>query len=452
MKTFRKKLLASCLSLMMILSCGLVMGAASLATEPAFNIDTALASSVGFDTLDFSQAQYQGVTQSARRSSSDELQIETICKAYLAASRAYVRMPASYSNDAFVAAANKSSAEIAYRNSEYDYLAALYKTLGWEITSDNLVFDSFTADVDVSSATATVVESYTYYVTDGFGDESFRRREYTFDLAKGAKEWSIVGVRTNDPWELDEDFVYEALDVEAAISAQLEQMQKRTEAPIIEDEKASEAEPKASLNKWTYDTSAAVSYAASHYKDTSNSTFGFTTGNNCQNFSSQCVWAGLGGSGSSTTARPAVPTSRVGTGAFNVWCRNQSTTYYSEFYYNWAWDNVRGFAKLMQASSTSAEGPYGNAIYSNGIQNAEVGNVLSVDWGGAPSATTLDHAMFVTQVSGTAGSRTKADVKIAAHTSPTNSAYQTVSSYTSQSIGSFARSYITCGYYSVTQP
>ena len=106
----------------------------------------------------------------------------------------------------------------------------------------------------------------------------------------------------------------------------------------------------------------------------------------------------------------------------------------------------------MDGRGHTSEGPYGNTMYSKGIQNAEVGNVLSVDWDGAPAEDTLDHAMFVTEVTGTAGSRTKSNVKIAAHTSPTNSAYQTVSSYApSTSIDSFARSYIYRGYYSVEQ-
>ncbi len=168
----------------------------------------------------------------------------------------------------------------------------------------------------------------------------------------------------------------------------------------------------------------------------------------------QAVWnrAGLGGGGTDRTARPAVPTSRVGSSAFNVWCRNQSTTYYNNYLFNWSWDNVAGFFKLIKESTSSAEGPYGLSSYSNGVQYAIAGNVLGVDWDGSPAETTLDHAMFVTQVTGAGGSRTKDDVKIAAHTRPTNSAYETLSSYTSEPIGSFGRSQVYRGYYTVQQP
>ncbi len=78
--------------------------------------------------------------------------------------------------------------------------------------------------------------------------------------------------------------------------------------------------------------------------------------------------------------------------------------------------------------------------------------MLEVDWGGASERDTVDHAMFVTQVSGTSGSRTTSQVKIAAHTSATNSAYQTLSTYTSMPSSAFARVVINSGYYAVSQP
>lgn len=108
---------------------------------------------------------------------------------------------------------------------------------------------------------------------------------------------------------------------------------------------------------------------------------------------------------------------------------------------------------IICKSTTKTEGPYGYAYYSNGIENAAVGNVLTADFGGAPAEKTLDHAMFVTQVNGTAGSRDKTNVKIAAHTRHTNSAYETVASYAkTTTIESFGRASIWSGYYKVKQP
>lgn len=271
---------------------------------------------------------------------------------------------------------------------------------------DNLVFTDFKVQIkSKNSAVASVVESYTYYITDGFDDESFRRKMYTFELLRGSDGWAITNVTTDDPWETDEKFEYKPTDVKTAVDAHLAEIKLKSSTPTIDKTKDVKADSQVSsttsMYEWIYRPADAVAYAVDHYSDTSNSVFGFTSDNNCQNFASQCVWAGLGGSGTDKTARSAVPTSRVGSNAFNVWCRGQSTTYYSNYLYNWSWDNICGFFKLILASTSTDEGPYGYSYYTNGVQYAAVGNVLGVDWDGSPSSTTLDHAMFVTQVNGT---------------------------------------------------
>jgi len=446
------------------------------------------------DTLKMKQTDYSAcVNMLIGKDTSDEEIIEMNIKAFLTYAKASVREPELYDCSVMLSNKSKTLDTVQYRVSEYQYQAALNEAMGWDILNDDLQFTDYKIEIDGNKAKATVVESYTYFITDGFDSESFRRRMYTFILENEDNTWVITDVTTDDPWETDDDFQYRAIDVEseieqlldeniavlsdnvaiidpklvpaetgAAIDISLTSLSHKPSPPLTyivnPYQKASASALGATgpaplpLNSWIYTPSTAVTYAVNHYQDTSNSTFGFTSGNNCQNFASQCVWAGLGGSGSSTTARPAVSTANAGTSAFNVWCRNQSTTYYTDYYLNWAWDNVRSFAKLMIASSLSAEGPYGNAQYTDGVQNSSVGEVLTVDWGSAPAESTLDHAMFVTEVLGTYGSRTTSQVKIAAHTSATNSAYQVLSNYTSQSIGSFGRSYVWRGYYSTTQP
>jgi len=404
----------------------------------------------GFDTLSFSQDDYQNILINSEKMSEDN-QIKNICESFIASSRAYVRKPSDYSNSVYLDKNRTMTAQVEYRLSEYDYLNSLYNALDWKITSDSIVFDKFSVEINNDNAYASIVESYTYDITDGFKDNSFRRREYTFTLSKGDEGWRITNVTTNDPWESNKDFNYEAIDVESVVLTQVNQ--KSSFNPILQNDiihskdlplYGIESDP---LYVWNYDTDDAVDYAEDHYDDTSNSVFGFSSGVNCQNFASQCVWAGLGGSGSSTTAAPAVPTQSVGSDAWNVWSRNQSTTYYTYTPHNWAWDNVKGFAKLMERSTQITEGPYGDTYYSNAIEYAQVGNVLSYDAGGSPAADTVDHAMFVTEVSGTSGSRTTSEVKIACHTSPSNSAYETLSSYASYSSSYFARSVILRGYY-----
>lgn len=409
----------------------------------------------GFDTLSYTNEEYRLLA--TRNIASDREQIKGTIVGYLASRKAYVRSPETYGQTAGFVEKKLSSKTIAYRESESEYLKELNKLMEWNISEDSLSFCNFKATVEQDTAKASIVEDYKYYIDDDFGDESFRRREYTFEMIKNSEGWKIVDVKTNDPWETEESFSYAEIDVDnviAEIAGEMKSANNAVQKLPIDDMAGKEEKAATALKRWTYSSADAVTYAANHYSDTSNSVFGFTTGRNCQNFASQCVWAGFGGSGASTSARPAVSTAIAGSDGQNVWQKNIATTCYSSntYWLNWTWDNARGFANMMKVSKTTLEGPYGNTQYSGYFGYTNVGNILEVDWDGAPARDTLDHAMFVTQVSGTSGSRTTSQVKIAAHTSATNSAYQTLSTYTSMPSSAFSRVIISCGYYATTQP
>lgn len=220
--------------------------------------------------------------------------------------------------------------------------------------------------------------------------------------------------------------------------------------PKAEKENKDTAAPMATYQTTSYSPSAAVRYAAKYYNKT-NSLFGASAAN-CQNFASQCVWAGLlsgcGGSGTSTTAFPAVSTAWTGSDSENVWCRNQYTTYYGgSDWLNWAWDNVNGFMKLIWISDHT--GPQGYYWY--GLEKACVGDVIIWDTTGTRSVTdgTFQHAMVVTRATGTYGSRTVSNLCVAANTSPTTSAYMSLAQYGNYSSSCFATAHITGGYYKI---
>ena len=399
--------------LVAIMTCATLISTVFCATAFAASTPTPDITSMkaGFDTLSYSGEAYQALAENTSISEGD--QIKNLIIGYLASEKAYVRSPETYTRaTAFVEAKAIDSKTVAYRESESEYLKELNNLMGWTISKDNLSFSDFDVAVDKDAAQASVVEDYKYFIDDGFDGESFRRREYTFRLSKDSGRWKIVEIKTNDPWETEENFSYAEIDVAGVIAQQKDEMLKANnavaEATLIDDLDGKDERAATSLNKWTYSSANAVTYAANHYSDTSNTVFGFTTGNNCQNFASQCVWAGLGGSGSSTSARPAVSTSIAGSSGPNVWQRNIATTCYSSntYWLNWTWDNTRGFANMMKVSKTTLEGPYGNTQYSGYFGYTNKGNVLEVDWDGSPARDTLDHAMFVTQVSGTSGSRT----------------------------------------------
>lgn len=286
-----------------------------------------------------------------------------------------------------------------------------------------------------------------------------------FELVCRPDGWKITDVTTNSVHESEDGFRYVPIDVEGTIDALLTEMEEARSAPSLPDnpmDAKAHAQPTILRTEypyhWAYNAADAVEYAEAHYDEEDNPVFDFHggQGGDCQNFASQCVWAGLGGVYSDDVDKeefPAVSTGEVGSDAFNVWCAGQYTELYEDYNFNWAWDNVRGFFKLMEESQTDEAGPYGNSLYSNAIAYAQVGDVLAFA-DEAPSADTLVHAMFVTDVTGTSGQRTKTDVMVAAHTSATDTAYQTLAEYDDSapiSVSYFARAVIFGGYYSYPQ-
>lgn len=445
----KKKLISLALALVMCMSL----------CVPAFAGDFEKNSSG--DTLEKTQAQYIEQTKPSRISTltvnNDKNLIELTCRAFLSIGRASVRST-EYDAGTLVNTQDSDIDKIDYRLSEYKYLSALYGAEDVSIESDNIQFSDFDSDITGDTATASIVESYTYY-TDDFDGYNFRMRKYDFSLEKQADgSWSVCSVTTDDPWETD-SFTYMPLSVSDAnliASKTVDNQGFANSNSVVKPEATS------GLYKWSYNTTVAVNYAKQYYNATANggynSLFPFCTGtdvygNNCQNFASQCVWAGLianltaANGMTSRTALPAVTPERAGgSSAVNIWCYDKTSSGVSG---KCSWYSSRGFAEMMRLSSTTTEGPFGNTHYGN-LNYAAVGSVIHIDWGGGTaSATNIDHAMFVTDATGTVGQRTVSNLKIAANSSPTNSAYQTLSSYASGYVDkSFSTSVISCGYYS----
>lgn len=422
-----------------------------LAVEPAED---------GFDTLSISMEDYYESTKQTEtilRIASDDAAIESVCEAFIAVGRASVRSR-EYS---IVAFSDSSCEQVAYRQSEFQYLAALNEATEVTILRDDLQFSDFKTEIDGNAATASVVEKYTYY-TDNFDGYNFKMRKYDFDLIKqNDGSWTITGVITDDPWEV-EDYPYEPYNVsEAAISAnRIATVNMDADVNRLGGKTA--VEVASGLYKWTYNTAAAVEYAEHFYSATAaggyNALFPFQVNANggavnCQNFASQCVWAGLIGdcdtalAMSSRTTLPAVTANRAGNDAENVWSFEDG---YTSAYNGCPWISSTRFAKMIKNSKTTTEGPFGNTHYGN-LKYADVGDVIHIRWDGGvvTETSTLDHAMFVTQATGSVGSRTASNLKIAANSSPTNSAYMDLSSYAAgYNDSSFSTSVISDGYYS----
>lgn len=114
--------------------------------------------------------------------------------------------------------------------------------------------------------------------------------------------------------------------------------------------------------------------------------------------------------------------------------------------YGWHWDNVNGFFHLINTSSSTNIGPYGKIYYN--LDYASIGDVIAYGATSNPiSIGSLDHAMVVTNVTGSSGSRNPNNIFISAHNSQTSSAYQALTDYLNKSKSHFATARIYGGYY-----
>lgn len=386
---------------------------------------------------------------------STDVALQRTCELFISSIYASQRED-DYDCTAFATQANRTGTlnnTLAYIESKNAYQREISELCDFEIVSDHISFDNFSATVNGNTCTAEIGVHYTYELTGAFEDTCFVNCVYYLNLQKENGSWRIVSATTSMPDEQSDGFTYGAFDAHAAATAVKNDRSFTAVEKSVASTQEQTAEPDVlTVYKTTaYSSSAAISYAAKYYNKT-NSLFGASDAN-CQNFASQCVWAGLlagcnNAAGTSTTALPAVSMSYTGSNSKNVWCRNQYTTYYGDKYYlNWAWDNVNGFLKLILISDHSISGPQGYYWY--GLANACAGDVISWDTAATRNVDNGDyeHSMFVTKANGTYGSRGVGDLFIAANTNPTTSAYQPLASYTSLSASYFATAHITGGYY-----
>lgn len=133
-------------------------------------------------------------------------------------------------------------------------------------------------------------------------------------------------------------------------------------------------------------------------------------------------------------------------------CHGQQTTCYTNSHWLASWDFVPAFAKMMKVSNSIEIGPFGNTHYRNLKYDAK-GSVISQTFKALSDDTNTSHAMFVTKVTGTTGYQDKSNIYIAAHNSPTSSAFQPLADYAySATDKQFATCVISYGYYPTEQP
>ncbi|MDL2288148.1 amidase domain-containing protein [Oscillospiraceae bacterium OttesenSCG-928-F05] len=398
------------------------------------------------DTLTYSVQEYEA--EATKVALTKEGNIKNVISAFLTMSRARSRALEKYSPTALLDKSAATDKSVQYRLQESEYFYELYDALGATILWDNLVLDRYQVKIDGISAVASVVETYKYF-DDYYQKEFGRVREYTFELGLDGNRWLIKTVKTNDPWET-EDFDYDLINISESVNDAINPPDNSINDTIALKTETENAQRQAAQltrgTQRTYNRTSAVSYAVAYYSN-HNGSFPSNEPKDCQNFASQCVWFGLGGTNNNYGSTPMVSSNTA-----YRWYPGQyyAGTWHSQASSNsWAWDNANGFTRLINDSSVNGTGPYG-FVHQKSVLNAAKGDVLQIDWGGnatwSYSSPNLDHAMVITDVLN--NTATLANIQVAAHSSQTNSAYQPVINYTQHSsLNSYVICRVTCGYY-----
>lgn len=294
-----------------------------------------------------------------------------------------------------------------------------YTRSAQNITRHHFTLATTVLDTEIGADYATV-QLYAHitfqYEEDGETTECGDRYEVKFGNVHGV--WCIVDIVSEEM--IAYGMTPDSFDLAASL-AQFDRLQKQDPVvQTVEPENGVEegAEPAAlndSVNTyWYYNRDNAAAYAYTYTTDSYtasegdnasfiNDNFVYYSGANCQNFASQCVWAGLGGSDTSDT----IDSFRfpMDTSGDNKWyCNGQWDAVVH-------WTNTHRFDEYVRASSAEKIGTRMNAsVYtlSAGQSFASISNATTRLLGAVlhvyGSNTNYGHAIVVTGVAGTESS------------------------------------------------
>ena len=272
-----------------------------------------------------------------------------------------------------------------------------------DISNEKFEYTINSITITGDKATAKCYEQYEYtYKNDPV--RSSRGIEYQITFVKKDNKWEIVDITTNNELER---LVAQTGDVSGKYISDFD----------IDEEVEEETKDFASttaVNGTTheYNRSAAAQYALD-YSDSTHTTaktdayndnFPDFAPSDCQNFVSQCVWFGLGGTNTTTAISNKNKPMMTTTG--REWFCTKSG-------HSASWTVVGDFRNYIAKEADNKIGLYGIRYAKNNIENAQKGEVVQI----CDSSGTWYHSYIINKVTGTYGSRTLNDIYLCAHTS-----------------------------------
>lgn len=273
-----------------------------------------------------------------------------------------------------------------------------------DISDEKLSYTINSIAVTGNTAKVKVYEQYEYtYKNDP--ERSSRGIEYQITFSQKDNKWEMLDISTNNELETliaeagnsSEKYIFDFDIEEEADEENTENDARATTAASGTTHEYNRADAAAYALK--YSDSTHTSSATSAY----NSKFPQFAPSDCQNFVSQCVWAGLGGDNTAATISKKKP--MITTTGRAWYCTSSGHTS--------SWTVVGTFRDYIAKEADNEEGIYGIRYAKGNIEKAQKGDVVQI----CDSSGTWYHSYIISSVTGTYGSRTLSDIKICAHTS-----------------------------------
>lgn len=281
-----------------------------------------------------------------------------------------------------------------------------YKGLNLSLNNcqTELTFESI--EIDTNTALVKVYEWFSFYYSTSPNIESGEGFDYAITLQKNTTNWEITNIDFDN--EATKALRDPSIDIAAFVQNRCRVANTVTPGELVSTFGDNSAvSPRSTTSSVTLSISKFVAYALQYDGSARNPNFMdcTTIGGDCQNFASQCIWAGLSGETSSLSSAgtPMInPTLAGSTG--REWYIFPNGTHSA------SWTSCTNFANYISSGGTTTLGLYGHIF--SGVLYADAGDLIQI----RDSSGSYSHTYVVVYVTGEAGERTPADIYVSAHT------------------------------------